>query len=236
LGDLPPRLNLGLVVVLGAGFGGEGQGDIVALGLAEDDLGLVDGVDVIHELGNVEALLFLDVLADDLGDGDVVGHAVLDGLRSSELNLNVKWDGDEWHLVGLGLVFLATVLVLAGAIVGLAVTGWSAGGDLHGLGLGLISDLGGGGSQSLLDRLVVVGADLPWLHPVGLLADGSDLLITVLVVDHFLDGQGDWGHLAGEGWDADLSVDAGVGVSAVNLWFITVTTAGVSSHQGWQEE
>merc|ERR1719411_1447120 len=118
--------------------------------------------------------------------------------------------------------------------VGVAVAGRLAGGDLHGLDLGLVGDLGGPGGQGLLLGHVVVGADLPGDDLGGLLTDGPNLLVAVVVVDDDLDVQGHGGGLAGEGGHADLSVDAGVGVPAVDLWGVAV--AGVGSSQGWQEE
>ena len=104
-----------------AGLGGEGEGDLVAVGLSEDDLNLIDGVDAVLKLGNVEALLLLDVAADDLGDHDGLGHAVPDWLRGGDLNADNKGDGDEGDGVLLGLVLLSAELVLARVAVGVAV-------------------------------------------------------------------------------------------------------------------
>lgn len=134
---------------LAAGLGGQGQGDGVAVGLSEDDLGLVDGVGSVLELGNVEALLLLDVVADNLGDDDVLGHAVLDGLGDGDVDVNDKGFGDEGNLVALGLVLLTAVLVFASSVVG-TVSGGTAGCHLHGLGLGLISHL----NQLKIDKRV----------------------------------------------------------------------------------
>lgn len=225
----------GLVVLLGASLSWECQGDIVAVGLAKDDLSLVDDIDVVLKLGNVEALLLLDVLADDFGDGDVLSHTVLDWLWGSNLNLNVQWDSDKGDLERLGLVFLMTVLVLTGSIV-VSVTRGLASGHLHGLSFGLISDLGGGGNQGLWLGDIVVGADLPWLDFGGLLADSSDLLIAVFIVYDNLDRQGLWSSLGSEGWDAHLSIDAGVGVPAVDLGLVAIPGVWGGSSQSWQEE
>jgi len=220
-------------VLLGAGLGWEGQGDIIAVGLTENDLSLVNSVGVILKLGNIEALLLLDVLADNLSDGDVLGDTVLDWFWGSNLNLNVQGDSDKGDLERLGLVFLVAVLVLTGTVV-VTITGRLAGGHLHGLGFGLISDLSGGGNKSLWLGDIVVGADLSWLDLGGLFADSSDLLIAVFIVNDLLDWQGHRCGLAGEGWDTDLGIDAGVGISAVDLWAIAIS--GVSSSQSWQEE
>ena len=129
-----------VAVGLAAGLGREGEGDGVAVGLAEDGLDLVDGVGAVLELGHVEAPLLDDVLADDLGDRDLLGHAVLDGLGHGDLDVDGQGLGDEGDAVGLGLVFLAAVLVLTGAIV-IAVARGPACGDLHRLSLGLVGDL-----------------------------------------------------------------------------------------------
>ena len=64
-------------VLLGAGLGGEFEGELLAAGLSDHGLDLVDGVGGVLELGNVEALLLNLILALDLGDGDGLGHADL---------------------------------------------------------------------------------------------------------------------------------------------------------------
>merc|ERR1719216_363989 len=63
-----------LVVLLPAGLSVEGEGDLLAAGLPDDDLLLVNGVGGIDELGNVKALVLNLVLALDLSDGDVLGE------------------------------------------------------------------------------------------------------------------------------------------------------------------
>ena len=128
--------------LLGAGLSGEGQGDLLAVGLADDDLGLVDRVGAILELGHVEALLLLDVVAHDLGDGDVLVDAGLDGLGGGNVDGHVQGFGDQRDAVLLGLVLLAAVLVLSGALL-VAVAGRGASGHLHGLGLLLVGHLRG---------------------------------------------------------------------------------------------
>ena len=128
-------------MLLGASLGGEGESDVVAVGLSQNDLGLVDGGGGVLKLGNVEALLLLDVLADNLGDGDLLLDADLLGLWSSDIDRDLEGLSHQGNLEALGLVLLVAVLVLTATIVGLAVAGRLAGGDLHGLGLGLIGDL-----------------------------------------------------------------------------------------------
>ena len=137
-----------VAVGLGAHLGGEGEGDLLAVGLAEDDLGLLDGLSAVLELGEGDALLDLDVLADDLGDlkGDV--DALLPRLGDVAVDLDGEGLVDLGDAVGLGLVLLPAVLVLAmgllvGAVgrVGLLVARGGARGDLHRLGLVLVGDL-----------------------------------------------------------------------------------------------
>ena len=135
-----------LVTVLGngAGLGGEGEGDLVAVGFSENNLDLINGVGSIFELGNVEALLLLDVLANDLGELDGLGHAGLDGFGSGDINVDDEGDGDDGNGVLLGLVFVLAELVLSGIAVSAGgIPGSVTGGHSHGLGLGLGGHLTG---------------------------------------------------------------------------------------------
>merc|ERR1719323_1714700 len=113
-----------------------------------------------------------------------------------------------------------TVLVFSSSVV-VTVSGGAAGGHLHGLGFGLISHLGGGSRHGFFLLDIVIGTDFTGNNGVGLLADSSDLIVAVVVV------QDDGGGLGGEGGDTDLSVDAGVGVSAVVFGAITIRRGGV---------
>merc|ERR1719278_583562 len=223
------------VVLLPAGLGVEGEGDLLAAGLSDDDLLLVNGVGGINELGNVKALVLNLVLALDLRDGDVLGDADLLGGRVGKAALDSEGSSDKGNLVGLGLVLLMADLVLTMVGVGsVAVRRGldSTNGDLHGLRLLVIGDLGGLAVSDNILSLVDIGADLPLDNSVGLLADGEDTVEAVVVVNNLLDRQGDWGHLLGKGGHADLSIDGGVGVPAVELWWgrwwvtITVLTRG----------
>ena len=224
-----------LVVLLPASLGVEGEGDLLAAGLSDDDLLLVDSVGGIDELGNVEALVLNLVLALDLGDGDVLGDTDLLGGRVGKLALDGEGGSDKGDLVGLGLVLLVAHLVLTVVGVSSVSVGRgldSTGSDLHGLGLLVVGDLGGLAVSDDVLPLVDVGADLPLDDSVGLLADGEDTVEAVVVVNNLLDRQGDRGHLLGKGGHADLSIDGGVGVPAVELWWgrwwvtITVLTRG----------
>jgi len=209
-----------LVVLLPASLGVEGEGDLLAAGLSDDDLLLVNGVGGIDELGNVEALVLNLVLALDLGDGDVLGNTDLLGGGVGKAALDGERGSNKGDLVGLGLVLLVAHLVLTVVGVSSVSVGRgldSAGSDLHGLGLLLVGDLGGLAVSDDVLPLVDVGADLPLDNSVGLLADGEDTVEAVVVVNNLLHRQGDWGHLLGKSGHTDLSVDRCVGVTAHKL-------------------
>ena len=218
----------GGVVGLAARLGGEAQGDLLTAGLSDDGLDLLHGVGGISKLGNVEANVLGLVLADDLcdlnglGDTDLLGGGVGEGAG------DLQGVGDQRDLVGLGLVLLTADLVfsLSISMMTVSVSCGSTSSDLHGLGLVLEGDLGGGARGGDILLLVHVGADLSLHDGVGLLAHGQHLVEAVVIVDHFLDSQGDGGHLVSEGGDADLSVDGGVGVPAVELRSVTVPMGG----------
>jgi len=215
-----------LVVSFFASLGGQSQSDSVAVGFSQDNSDLVNGVGSIFEFGHIEAFLFNNVSAFDFGDGDLLGHAVLDGFGDGDLDGHVQGNGDKGDSVGLSLVLLATVLVFSSSVM-VTVSGGTAGGHLHGLGFGLISHLGGGSRHGFFLLDIVIGTDFTGNNGVGLLADSSDLIVTVVVVHDVLHVQDNGGGLGGEGGDADLSVDAGVGVSAVVFGAITIRRGGV---------
>lgn len=215
-----------LVVSFFASLGGQSQSDSVAVGFAQDNSDLVNGVGSIFEFGHIEAFLFNNVSAFDFGDGDLLGHAVLDGFGDGDLDGHVQGDSDKGDSVGLSLVLLTTVLVFSSSVV-VTVSGGAAGGHLHGLGFGLISHLGGGSRHGFFLLDIVIGTDFTGNNGVGLLADSSDLIVAVVVIHNVLHVQDDGGGLGGEGGDTDLSVDAGVGVSAVVFGAITIRRGGV---------
>merc|ERR1712126_686311 len=101
-----------VAVVLGATLGGQRERHLLAAGLADDDLLLVNGVGGINELGNVEALVLNLVLALDLGDGDILGDTDLLGGGVGKAALDGERGSDKGDLVSLGLVLLSTILVL----------------------------------------------------------------------------------------------------------------------------
>ena len=199
-----------LVVLLPAGLSVKGEGDLLAAGLPDDDLLLVNGVGGIDELGNIGALVLDLVLALDLRDGDVLFDTGLLGDRVGKAALDCEGSSDKGNLVGLGLVLLMADLVLTMVGVGSVAVGRgldSTSGDLHGLRLLVIGDLGGLAVSDNIFPLVNIGADLPLDNSVGLLADGEDTVEAVVVVNNLLDRQGDRGHLLGKGGHAHLSVN-----------------------------
>merc|ERR1719220_3259988 len=111
-----------LVVLLPAGLGVKGEGDLLAAGLPDDDLLLVNGVGGVDELGNIEALVLNLVLALDLSDGDVLGDADLLGGRVGKAALDSKGSSDKGNLVGLGLVLLPTILMLTRVLMSITTT------------------------------------------------------------------------------------------------------------------
>ena len=131
---MAPKINQSIIdltvvvgLVLGAVLGGEGEGELLAAGLSQDNLLLVDSVGGVLELGHVEALLLNLVLALDLGDLNGLGDADLVGGgvgQGAGLLLGLS---DQGHSVGLGLVLLSAVLVLAMTVAGGTVSGWAAG-------------------------------------------------------------------------------------------------------------
>merc|ERR1712111_63748 len=159
--------------------------------------------------GVLDLVLALDLCdLDGLGDTDFLGGGVRERAR------DLKRVGDQRDLVSLGLVFLTADLVfsLSISLVAISVSSSSASSDLHGLGLVLVGDLGGGAGGGHVLLLVHVGADLPVHDSGGLLAHSQHTVKAVVTVDHLLDGQLDGGDLVGEGGDADLSVNGGDGV------------------------
>merc|ERR1719397_872635 len=219
--DMPSSSSM-VAVALGATLGWQRECHLLAAGLPDDDLLLVDRVGGVDELGNVEALVLNLVLALDLGDGDVLGDTDLLGGRVGKAALDSEGGSDKGDLVGLGLVLLSTILMFTVVWVSITTTiarFWSGrtGRHLHGLGFVFVGDLGGLAVSDDVLPLVDVGADLPLDNSVGLLADGEDTVEAVVVVNNLLHRQGDRGHLLGEGRHAHLSVDGGVGVPAEKL-------------------
>jgi len=198
----------GGVVGLGASLGGEGEGDLITLWLSNDGFDLVNNILSINKLGNVETSVLNLVLAldfsdlDGLGDTDLLGGWVGEGAR------DLKRIGDQWNLVSLGLVFLMTHLVFSSITgVSVSISSSSTGGNLHGLRLVLIGDLGGCAWSGDILLLIDIGTDLSVNCGGSLLTDGQNSVKAVVFINNLLDSQGDWGHLISEGWNTDLSID-----------------------------
>jgi len=136
-----------LVVGFFAGLGRQSKGNSIAFRIAQDNLGLDDGVGAVDQTGNVEASLGCDIFADNLINFDFLDDASFDGLGIGQVNSDGFGFGDKGDFVGLGLVFLTAVLMFSGTVV-IAITGWFAAGDLHGFGFLSISHLGDTSIQS----------------------------------------------------------------------------------------
>ena len=198
----------GGVVGLGASLGGEGEGQLLAAWLSDDCFDLVNNIFSINKLGNVEANIVNFVLTLDLGDLDGLGDTDLLGGWVGEGARDLKRIGDQWNLVSLGLVFLMTHLVFSGITgVSISISSSSTGGDLHGLRLVLIGDLGGCAWSGDILLLIDVGTDLSVNCGGSLLTDGQNSVKAVVFINNLLDSQCDWGHLISEGWNTDLSID-----------------------------
>ena len=230
--------TLAVVRSLLTDLGIQRQLHIITFWISDDGLDLLHGVGGVNKLGHVEARVLDLVLALDFGDLNGLGHTDFLGSWVRKRAGDLEGGGDQRNLVSLGLVLLTTDLVfsLAVSLVTIAIASSSTGSHLHGLGLVLVGHLGGGagGGHGLL--LVHVGADLSLHDGGGLLAHCQHTVEAVVVVHDLLDGQGDGGHLVGEGGDADLSVDGGVGVPAVELGGVSVPVSrGVDISQGGGE-
>jgi len=208
-----------LVVGFLAGLGWQSKGNSVAVRFSQDDFDLVDNIDGINKLGNVEAFLFDNIFADNLGEDDVFDDTGLDGFGVGQIDSDVKGSVDKGDFVSLGLVFLTAVLVFSCSVV-IAITGRFAACDLHGLRFVLISHLGDLSGESCQQWAVAVCAEFVLVGGLGDGTDSSDLVITVIGIFYFLNSQGNGGCLGGESGHADLSVDRGVGIPAVDLWTV----------------
>ena len=121
---------------LGAGLGGEGEGDLLTAGLPNHNLLLLHSVGGISKLGDIEALVLYLVLTlhlrdlDGLGDTNLLGGWVGEGTGDLERYSNKR------NLVGLGLVLFPAYLMFSSISIGLVAIGRClsiAGGHLHGL-------------------------------------------------------------------------------------------------------
>ena len=226
---------VGLGVVLGAGLGGEGEGQLLAGRFSNDDLLLVNSVGGILELGNVEALPLNLILALDLGDLNGLGDADLGGGGVGELAGLQLGLSDEGNPVGLGLVFLPAVLVFSSSVSRGSISRGGAGCHLHGLRLLGVGDLCGGTVSDHVLPGVLVGAELAVHEAAGLLAHGEDPVEAVVIVDDLLDGKDDGGDLLREGGNAYLSVDGGVGIPAQIFRSGGVSAVGSCHGDGYGE-
>ena len=192
----------------GADLGVQTELNITADGIANLNILLVNNILSINKLGNIEANIVNFVLALDLGDLNGLGDTDLLRGRVGEGARDLKRIGDQWNLVSLGLVFLMTHLVFSGITgVSISISSSSTSGDLHGLRLVLIGDLGGCAWSGDILLLINVGTDLSVNCGGSLLTDGQNSVKAVVFINDLLDSQGDGGHLISEGWNTDLSID-----------------------------
>jgi hypothetical protein len=190
---------------------GEGQLDGLAGGSAQRGLADLQGLRHLLDGGHGDALLGGQVLAGDLGQGNGLVHAGLDGLRVD--NLDGGLDGGHHRGVEAGLLghLLAVVVTVAGGGTVAAVAGAVCGGGsrlAHGHhlvgALLLEGDLHGLGGGSLGLGLVGVGADLVVDLLRALCAYGPGDGVALLFVNDVLAAEDDWLADGGEGGRADL--------------------------------
>ena len=77
--------NVGDVLLL-AGLGIQGQGDLLTVGLSDHNLLLLNGVGGIHKLGNVEVQVLDLVITHDFDEGDV-DDACKEGMHAKKATL-----------------------------------------------------------------------------------------------------------------------------------------------------
>ena len=192
----------------GADLGVQTELNITADGIANLYILLVNNILSINKLGNIEANIVNFVLALDLGDLNGLGDTDLLWGWVGEGARDLKRRCYQWNLVSLGLVFLMTHLVFSGITrVSISISSSSTGGNLHGLRLVLICDLGGCAWSGDILLLINIGTDLSVNCGGSLLTDGQNSVKAVVFINNLLDSQGDWSHLISEGWNTDLSID-----------------------------
>merc|ERR1712086_361175 len=211
---------------LAARLGWESKCDLFAAWFSNDNLLLVNSVGSINKLGNIEAFVLNHVLTLNLRDFNSLGDTDLLGGRVGQHTGLLKGDSDKGDLVSLGLVFLTAHLVFSPITSGLmsisTISSSSTSSHLHGLRLLVIGDLGGGARGNNLLLLIHIGTDLSLNGGGCFLTDGEDTVKAVVIVYNLLDCKSDWGHLLCKGRHADLGIDRGVGVPAVEIRGIPV--------------
>ena len=208
----------------GADLGVKTELNITADGIANLNILLVNNVLSIDKLGNVETSVLNLVLALDfsdlngLGDTDLLGGWVGEGAR------DLKRIGDQWNLVSLGLVFLMTHLVFSGITgVSISISSSSTGGNLHGLRLVLICDLGGCAWSGDILLLIDIGTDFSVNCGGSLLTDGQSSVKAVVFINDLLDSQCDGGHCLIKARCTNFSLNGCVGISAQKFWSIPIS-------------
>ena len=165
---------------------GEGELNVLAVGLADAGSALLNRLDIILDLGLEDTLLLGDDLTSDAREGN--GLVDADTLRLGITNLDININrGDNGDIVGSLLGNLLAVLV-AIRVVSMTISGL-ADGDHLGVGLLLEANLSGLGSGVLILLVVGVAADLIGDLLDGLSADGTGNIIAVLSINNTLDGK-----------------------------------------------
>ena len=207
-----------------AGLGREGKGNFFTAWFTNDDLLLVNSVGSISKLGNIEALVLNLVLALNLSDFDSLGDTHFLRCWIGKHAGDLKGGSDKGNLVCLCLILFTAHLMFSAtiALVTITIASSSTSGNLHGLRLLFIGNLGGGARSCYILPLVHIGTDLSLNGGGCFLTDSEDTVKAVIIVHNLLDCKSDWGHLLSEGRHAHLSVDGCVGVPAVKLWLVPV--------------
>ena len=214
----------GGVVGLRASLGGESEGQLLAAWLSDDGFNLVNNILSINKLGNIEANIVNLVLALDLGDLNGLGDTDLLRGWVGEGARDLKRIGDQWNLVSLGLVFLMTHLVFS-SITGMSISisSSSTSGDLHGLRLVLIGDLGGCAWSGDILLLIDIGTDFSVNCGGSLLTDGQNSVKAVVFINNLLDSQSDGGHRLIKARCTNFRLNGCVGISTQKFWSISVS-------------
>ena len=202
----------------------EGEGDLFTAWFTNDDLLLVNSVGSISKLGNIEALVLNLVLALNLGDLNSLGDThFLRGWVGKHAG-DLKWGSDKGNLVCLCLILFTTHLVFSTtiALVTITIASSSTSGNLHGLRLLFIGNLGGGARGDNLLLLIHIGTYLSFNSGRRLLTDCEDTIKAVVIVNNLLDCKSDRSHLLSKSRHADFSIDGCVGVPAVILRSISI--------------
>merc|ERR1711899_307605 len=97
-------------------LGWQFKGDSFTARFTYNDFLLVNNVGVINKSSNIEANIFNDVFANNLGNDNILDDTSADRFRIGQVNSNIKWDSHQGNPICLRLIFLATILVFTSSI------------------------------------------------------------------------------------------------------------------------